>query len=420
MSTPPPPLPRTIDHRYEVRGVLGEGGTGIVYDAIAPDGGDVAVKVMHASLAGDQQIRGRFQREAAILRRLSGEHVAAILDFGETEDELLFLVLPRIDGPSLAAILAQGRLPTDRTLDLVVQVLEALSAAHSENIIHRDLKPANVLIARERDIAVVVDFGLAKIIVGGGAGTTSLTKHNMLFGTPEYMSPEQARGDDLDARTDIYAAGVMLYEMLTGAPPFTGETPLNVLTAHLTSDLVPPGQRTALSPALDATVVHALARDREKRYPSAAAFRAAIRQARLRPDDAAAVDARRDRRRRRVRRHRTGLRGPARSARRERGHARRDHAVVAPGLAPTATLDPHPAPAQARSGRRARRARRARIEPRVDPAVDRRRHREHRHGRVAGPTQLEVRAGRTTCSRSTSRPRRSSRRCSARRRTARW
>lgn len=269
--------------------MLGEGGTGIVYDAIAPDGSDVAVKVMHASLAGDQQIRGRFQREAAILRRLKGEHVCPIVDFGETEDELLFLVLPRIDGPSLAAILAAGKLPTDRVLDLLVQVLDALSSAHGEGIIHRDLKPANVLLSRARDIAVVVDFGLSKIIVGGGAGTTNLTKHNMLFGTPEYMSPEQARGDELDVRTDVYAAGVMLYEMLTGAPPFTGETPLNVLTAHLTSDVVPPGQRTELSPALDATVLHALSRDRDRRYPSAAAFRAAIRQARLRPDDAAAV-----------------------------------------------------------------------------------------------------------------------------------
>lgn len=289
MSVPPPALPRTIDHRYEVRGVLGEGGTGIVYDAIAPDGSDVAVKVMHAALAGDQQIRGRFQREAAILRRLHGVHVCPIVDFGETEDELLFLVLPRIDGPSLAAILAQGKLPTERVLDLVVQVLEGLSSAHDEGIIHRDLKPTNVLLEKARDIAVVVDFGLSKIIVGGGAGTTNLTKHNMLFGTPEYMSPEQARGDELDVRTDIYAAGVMLYEMLTGAPPFTGETPLNVLTAHLTSDIVPPSQRTPLSAALEATVLHALARDRERRYPSAAAFRAAIRQARLRPDDAAAV-----------------------------------------------------------------------------------------------------------------------------------
>lgn len=285
MSDPPPPLPRTIDDRYEVRGVLGEGGTGIVYDAIAPDGGDVAVKVMHAQLAGDEQVRGRFKREAAILARLKGEHVCPILESGETDAGLLFLVLPRIDGPSLASVIAGERLPVDRAIEIMTQVASALASAHAEGIIHRDLKPANVLLEGGKK-ATVVDFGLSKIVVGGGSGTTNLTKHNMLFGTPEYMSPEQARGDELDARTDVYAAGAMFYELLTGKPPFTGDTPLVVLTSVLTSDIVPPAN---VPPAVAAVATHALARDRERRYPTAAALRVALLRARETPDDAARV-----------------------------------------------------------------------------------------------------------------------------------
>src|SRR4029078_2647370 len=137
--------------------------------------------------------------------------------------------------------------------------------------------PANVILERGKK-AVVVDFGMSKIVTGEGAtglGTTNLTTHNMVFGTPEYMAPEQARGDEIDARCDVYAAGVMLYEMLAGVRPFTGSTPLNVLTEHLTGDLVPPSKRAAagrVTPALESVVLHALARDRNARYPSAAAL----------------------------------------------------------------------------------------------------------------------------------------------------
>ena len=289
---------RIIADKYEVLGVLGEGGTGIVYDALrTTDKTPVALKVMHDALAGDKQIRGRFQREAAILRRLEGDHVCPILDFGEvlsgdTGASLLYIALPKIEGESLADVLAEGLIDVDRALDILLEVLEALESAHAHGIIHRDLKPANVLLEAGKK-AIVVDFGMSKIITGSGLGTTNLTTHNMVFGTPEYMSPEQARGDDLDARCDVYAAGVMLYEMLTGAPPFTGATPLSVLTAHLTSDLEPPSKRPGvagrISPALEAVVVNALARDRDERYGSASAFAAALRHARTRPDDVFSV-----------------------------------------------------------------------------------------------------------------------------------
>jgi serine/threonine-protein kinase len=129
---------------------------------------------------------------------------------------------------------------------------------------------------------------MSKIVTGAGTGTTNLTAHNMVFGTPEYMSPEQARGDELDARCDVYAAGIMLYEMLTGAPPFTGATPLNVLTEHLTSAVPPPSSRAKdgrVTPALESVVLHALARNRDERYPSASALAAAIMHARAAPND---------------------------------------------------------------------------------------------------------------------------------------
>jgi serine/threonine protein kinase len=301
-SSPPGPLSagRTLGDKFEIVGVLGEGGMGIVYDARRVAEGDrVALKVIHQHLAGDAQIRGRFTREAAILRRLEGEHVCAVLDFGEVPDPrhsgeagLLYLALPRVDGPALEAMLRnEGPLPVERAVAIVLDVCEALREAHAQGIIHRDLKPGNVLL-RGGERAVVVDFGMAKIVTGGGTGTTALTQHNMVFGTPEYMAPEQARGDELDARCDVYATGIILYEMLTGATPFDGPTPLSVLTAHLTQPPEPPRTRApgrGISPALEAVALHALAKDPAGRYATAGALAAAIRCALAAPDDVEGV-----------------------------------------------------------------------------------------------------------------------------------
>jgi serine/threonine protein kinase len=286
---------RIIDGKYELHGVLGEGGTGIVYDAIRmSDQSPVALKVMHAHLAGDLQIRGRFQREATILKRLEGDHICPILELGEVPagdgagESLLYMALPKLEGPTLEHVLEkEGPIAVDRALDVMLEICAALRVAHAQGVIHRDLKPANVILERGKK-AVVVDFGMSKIVTGSAGGTTNLTAHNMVFGTPEYMSPEQARGDDLDARCDVYAAGVMLYEMLVGSHPFTGSTPLNVLTEHLTGVLQPPSQRAKdgrVTPALESVVMHALARDRDERYPSASALAAALMHARARPDD---------------------------------------------------------------------------------------------------------------------------------------
>jgi serine/threonine protein kinase len=175
----------------------------------------------------------------------------------------------------------------DEATRIVGDILTALASAHARGIIHRDLKTQNVLIAPEGEV-VVVDFGMSKIVTGAGTGTTGLTAHNMVFGTPEYMSPEQARGDELDARCDVYAAGVMLYELTTGKVPFTGATPLNVLTAHLTAAPTPPRERAPernISKALEAVVLHAIAKDRKDRYSSAAGLKAALLRASRAPSD---------------------------------------------------------------------------------------------------------------------------------------
>lgn len=287
-------LPRgsLVLDKYEVDGVLGEGGTGVVYSARDTANGDeVALKVMHPHLANEAQIRGRFLREGAILRRLEGPHVCRILEVGEVENPaggapLLCLALPRIHGRSLDQLLAEGPLAEGRAVAIVKQVLEALECAHGLGVIHRDLKPHNVLID-EQERATVVDFGLSKIVNGGdGTGTTNLTTLNMVFGTPEYMSPEQAQGDDLDGRCDLYACGVMLYELLTGKLPFRGATPLAVLTAHLTEPAPSPALEVpGLSPAVAAIVLRALSKDPNNRYSSAGAMRASLERAEIFPDE---------------------------------------------------------------------------------------------------------------------------------------
>jgi serine/threonine protein kinase len=297
-SAPPISMGRVIGDKFEVLGILGEGGTGIVYEArrlaegASPE--PIALKVIHGHLLFDKQIRGRFTREAKILSRLSGPHLCPVLDFGEVADprgegaSLVYIALPKIVGPPLDQVLREQGVPSiDRALDIVIQVCTALASAHAQGVIHRDLKPGNVLLKDGKEV-IVVDFGMAKILTGGGTGTTGLTAHNMVFGTPEYMAPEQARGDELDARCDVYAVGVMLYELVTGKVPFVGNTPLNVLTAQLTEQPKRPRERApekSISPAVEAVIMHALAKDPRDRYGTAASFAVAIAHAQAHPED---------------------------------------------------------------------------------------------------------------------------------------
>lgn len=304
MTSPAPaanrlPAGHRVASRYTVLSVIGEGASGVVYLALRDeDGQRVALKVIHRHLYGDRQIFGRYRREAAILKRLSGPHVVRMLDFIE-EDGLLVIALEHIDGSSLEELLCKhAPIDVDHAVEIALQICSALETAHAAGVVHRDLKPANVLIeppdapppdghAAPSPLAGrvrVVDFGLAKV-VHGDQMTTGLTEKDMIFGTPEYMAPEQVRGEDADPRCDIYALGCILYEMAVGVVPFDKRTPIAVMTAHLAEQPRSPraGERAGLISAdLEAVILRALAKDPAERYPSARAFADALRACRER------------------------------------------------------------------------------------------------------------------------------------------
>jgi serine/threonine protein kinase len=266
-----------------------------VYSATDRESGQpVALKLIHRHVLGDRQIRSRFRREAAILRRLSGKHLILLLAFGE-HDGLGYMALELARGSSLESlIMREAPLDARRSARIVMQICEALEEAHAAGVIHRDLKPANVMIESTGgvDHVRVLDFGMAKLLRAEGPGNTALTEQNMVFGTPEYMAPEQVRGDELDARCDIYAAGVMLYELLTGSLPFTGVTPMATMTAQLVDPVPSPSlasPRRGIDPAIEAVVMGALQKDRRQRYRSAAALGDALAKALAFPNDAVSV-----------------------------------------------------------------------------------------------------------------------------------
>ncbi|MFO0618202.1 MAG: serine/threonine-protein kinase [Polyangiaceae bacterium] len=266
--------------------MIGAGATSVVHrgESVAT-GRPVALKVIHRELCGNKQIFGRYQREAKILERLRGPNIVEFLDF-IVHGELLVIALELVDGAPLDRVL---RTPLDLGLavEVTIQIAEGLAAAHRAGVIHRDLKPANVVVEPRgwpgagsgAPRVRILDFGLAKVIHGEHM-TTGLTEHDMIFGTPEYMSPEQARGDDLDGRSDVYSAGVILYEMATGAVPFAGRTPLATMTAHLTEPLVRAREvapARAISATLDTVIARALSKEPAERYESAEAFMQALR-----------------------------------------------------------------------------------------------------------------------------------------------
>ena len=251
-----------------------------MYAAIDRDSGDdVAIKLIHRHLVADRQIRQRFFREASILSRLKSEHLVALRAFGEHAG-LLYMALDLCRGATLEAlVLQETAFSPDRAVDVVLQITRALEDAHASGVIHRDLKPANVMIDNtdsDGERVRVLDFGMSKVLKGEAPGATALTEANMVFGTPEYMSPEQARGDDLDATCDIYAAGAILYELLTGTVPFSGPNPIATMTAHLVEPVELPSVRAPerrISKALEMVVVCALGKRPRDRYPSAARSR---------------------------------------------------------------------------------------------------------------------------------------------------
>jgi serine/threonine protein kinase len=299
------PKGTVVGARYRVEAVIGEGSQSVVYLAHREPGDEaVALKVIHRHLCGDPQLSRRFEREASILRRLDGEHVVRLLDFVE-DGGLLAIALERVAGVSLEALLAE-RAPLDLgvAIEITLQVCAALGAAHANGIVHRDLKTANVLVERPESSGLrpalrsaepssapssgirvkVVDFGLSKVLQGDSG--VVLTEQGMIFGTPAYMAPEQARGDEVDARSDLYAVGVMLYEMAVGAPPFSGRSALGTMSAHLRE--APPSPRAAcpgssITPAMEAVILRALSKSPADRFASAREFAQAIAAARDQP-----------------------------------------------------------------------------------------------------------------------------------------
>lgn len=274
--------------------LVGVGGMGRVYRAEQKAlSRTVAVKIIHSYLHGESGAAARFITEARAASRLNHPNVVSVIDFGRTEPaegNLLYLVMEFLRGRDLARLVdEEGPLSFLRIIDILKQILKALDEAHHIGIIHRDIKPENIVIEPIRaggDLVKVVDFGLAKlrpdVLMGFSSGSTNVTHPGIVCGTPDYMSPEQARGDTLDARSDLYALGVIMFQLLTGRLPFEATTPTQVVLMHLQEAPADPRQlapERRIPPVLAEIVLRALEKDRERRYVDAAAFLIALEQA---------------------------------------------------------------------------------------------------------------------------------------------
>ena len=275
-----PYLGRVFAGKYRVESLLGEGGMGRVYRAtqLSLDK-TVCLKVLRKEVAKDADTQARFQREARAASRLNHPNSIQVMDFGATEQGELYLAMEFIQGRDLQQLLSKEfPLAETRVAHIISQVLEALEEAHTQRVIHRDLKPENIMVAEMRgdaDFVKVLDFGIAKIQDGGAQ--TKLTQAGLVCGTPEYMSREQARGLELDARSDLYSAGVILYQMVTGTLPFSADNPIGYVTAHLTDVPEPAAKRRpGISKALSDLIDRTLSKNRDERPATAREMREAI------------------------------------------------------------------------------------------------------------------------------------------------
>jgi serine/threonine-protein kinase len=280
------PLIGTIlGERYRILTRIGVGGMGAVYRAEhTMMRRDLAVKVLLPELGGKEEFARRFEREAESASRLTHPNIISVTDFGRTETGAPFLVMEFLAGESLSSVIAQGPLPKERALSIIRQILRGLDHAHSAGVVHRDLKPDNIMLVErdgQRDVVKILDFGIAKVTQPMSGGE-ALTQAGVIFGTPEYLSPEQALGETVDARTDVYAAGVILYEMLAGRRPFESEDKVRIISMHLAH--APPRLRD-VSPlnevpvALEQAIFQSLEKSREHRFATAGAFLQALEDA---------------------------------------------------------------------------------------------------------------------------------------------
>jgi serine/threonine protein kinase len=277
ITSPPMDLVGRDIGTYRVRSLLGSGGMGQVY--LAHDSKldrPVALKLLAPELASDPDRLRRFLQEARAASSLNHPHILVIHDFGEL-DRRPFIVAEFVEGETLRERLRRGPLPVRDTLAIAVQIAGALTAAHARGIVHRDIKPENVMV-RPDGYVKVLDFGLAKLTRPETARVDSMvTQPGTILGTPRYMSPEQARGAEVDARTDVWSLGVMLYEMITGRPPFDGPTATDIVAAVLRSDPAPLEEYAPHAPkTLGRVVAQALAKEPRQRHASAGDLLAAL------------------------------------------------------------------------------------------------------------------------------------------------
>ncbi|GAA2535021.1 Stk1 family PASTA domain-containing Ser/Thr kinase [Streptomyces levis] len=265
--------------RYQLRDLLGQGGMASVhlaYDSVLDR--QVAIKTLHTDLGREQAFRERFRREAQSVAKLTHTNIVSVFDTGEdTLDGMTtpYIVMEYVEGRPLGSVLdedvrQQGAMPADKALKITADVLAALEISHEMGLVHRDIKPGNVMMTK-RGVVKVMDFGIARAMQ---SGVTSMTQTGMVVGTPQYLSPEQALGRGVDARSDLYSVGIMLFQLVTGRLPFDADSPLAIAYAHVQEE--PPVASTinrALPPAVDALITRALKKNPNERFPSAEAMR---------------------------------------------------------------------------------------------------------------------------------------------------
>lgn len=277
---------RTIAGRFAIEALVGEGAMGAVYRARQVAlGTTVAVKVLHRPLNDEPSFAARFLREAQAASRIDHPSSMRVIDFGEEPDGLLYIAMEYLDGRSLAAVLEEtGPLPVERIVDIASQVLAALAVAHEMGVVHRDLKPENIVLldrmddeGHRHDIVKVCDFGVAKLTEARNSNPR-VTGEGVVIGTPAYMSPEQARGEALDARSDLYSMGVLLFQLMTGKVPFDATTAMGTALMHVNDE---PTRPRALNPTADERLeeicLKAMRKNPDLRHQSARALRAELR-----------------------------------------------------------------------------------------------------------------------------------------------
>ncbi|MBX7555118.1 protein kinase [Streptomyces sp. NPDC004232] len=265
--------------RYQLRDLLGEGGMASVhlaYDAVLDR--QVAIKTLHTELGREQAFRERFRREAQAVAKLTHTNIVSVFDTGEDDlggTAMPYIVMEYVEGRPLGSVLDEdvrqyGAMPADKALKVTADVLAALDISHEMGLVHRDIKPGNVMVTK-RGVVKVMDFGIARAMQ---SGVTSMTQTGMVVGTPQYLSPEQALGRGVDARSDLYSVGIMLFQLVTGRLPFDADSPLAIAYAHVQEEPVAPSTiNRSLPPAVDALVARALKKNPNERFPTAEAMR---------------------------------------------------------------------------------------------------------------------------------------------------